>query len=149
MAIGRLQLDFHRHVVAGHDHFRAAQQLGRAGHVGRAEVELRTIAGEERRVTAALFLGQHVDFGLELRVRRDRLRGSASTWPRSRSSFFNAAEQHADVVAGLAFVQRLVERFDAGDDGGLVRLEADDLDRVADLAPCRARYGRCRPCRDP
>ena len=30
---------------------------------------------------------------------------------------FDAAQQHADVVAGLAFVQRLVERFDAGDDG--------------------------------
>jgi hypothetical protein len=27
-----------------------------AGHVGRAEVELRTVVGEERRVTAALFL---------------------------------------------------------------------------------------------
>jgi hypothetical protein len=38
-----------------------------AGHVGGAEVELRTVVVEERRVTATLFLGQDVDLGLELR----------------------------------------------------------------------------------
>ena len=37
--------------------------------VGGAEVELRTIAIEERGVTAALFLGQDVDLALELGVR--------------------------------------------------------------------------------
>ena len=59
-------------VVAGHEHLGAAGKLDAAGHVRRAEVELRPVAGEERRVTAALFLGQDVDLGLELRVRRDR-----------------------------------------------------------------------------
>ena len=44
------------------------------GHVRRAEVELRPVAVEERRVTAALFLLQHVHLGLELRVRGDRAR---------------------------------------------------------------------------
>jgi hypothetical protein len=56
-----------------------------AGHVGGAEVELRPVVGEERRVTAALLLGQDVGLGLELGVRRDRAR-LASTWPRSTSS---------------------------------------------------------------
>ena len=34
-----------------------------AGHVGGAEVELRTVVVEERRVPAALVLGQDVDLG--------------------------------------------------------------------------------------
>src|SRR5690242_21555157 len=47
-----LQLD----VVARHHHLRALRQLRRSGHVRGAEVELRTIAIEERRVTPTLFL---------------------------------------------------------------------------------------------
>src|SRR4249920_3738823 len=42
------QLDRHRDVVAGHDHLGALGKLHHAGHVGRPEVELRTIIGEER-----------------------------------------------------------------------------------------------------
>ena len=45
-----------------------------AGHVGRAEVELRPVALEERRVAPALFLLEHVHLGLEVRVRLDRAR---------------------------------------------------------------------------
>jgi hypothetical protein len=37
-----------------------------AGHVGGAEVELRTVVVEERRVTTALFLRQHVDSAVNL-----------------------------------------------------------------------------------
>ncbi len=117
MAIGACSSTSIGHVVAGHDHFGAAQQLGRAGHVGGAEVELRAIAVEERRMTAAFFLGQHVNFRLELGVRRDAL-GSRQHLAALEIFLFNAAQEHADVFAGLAFVQRLVERFDAGDDRG-------------------------------
>jgi hypothetical protein len=39
--------------------------------------------------------------------------GLHRTWPRSTSSRFNAAQQRADVVAGLALVQQLAEHFDA------------------------------------
>ena len=60
------------HVVARHDHLGAFRQHHFARHVGRAEVELRTVVGEERRVTAALVLRQDVDLGLEVRVRLDR-----------------------------------------------------------------------------
>jgi len=51
----------------------AAEQLGDTRHVGRAEVELGLVAGEERRVTAAFFLGQDVHLSGELRVRGDAL----------------------------------------------------------------------------
>src|SRR5881296_40443 len=68
------ELDRHLDVVARHDHLRALGQVGDAGHIGRAEVELGPISGEERRVAAALLLLEDVDLGLELGVRSDRSR---------------------------------------------------------------------------
>ena len=68
------QLNRHRDVVARHHHFHAFRQFNRTRHVRRAEVELRTIALEERRVTTTFVLAQHVHFSRELRVRRDRAR---------------------------------------------------------------------------
>src|SRR5919205_2257426 len=50
------QLDLHLRVVARHDHLLALRQLDRARPVRRAEVELRPVAVEERRVAAALLL---------------------------------------------------------------------------------------------
>ncbi len=50
------------------------------------------------------------------------------------SSRFDTAEQAADVVAGLALIQGLVEHFDAGDrSSSRASVETDDLDFVADL----------------
>src|SRR5213080_3170790 len=66
------ELDLHLDVVAGHDHLDALGQLGHARHVGGAEVELRAVAREERRVAPALLLLEDVHLGLELGVRRDR-----------------------------------------------------------------------------
>src|SRR6185503_6632025 len=63
------QLHVHGGVVARHDHLGAAGQGHDARHVRGAEVELRAVVVEERRVTAALVLGQDVDLALELRVR--------------------------------------------------------------------------------
>ena len=63
MAMGVISVHLHVDVVAGHDHFNAIGQLDVAGNVGGAEVELRTIAVEERGMTAAFFLGQDVDTG--------------------------------------------------------------------------------------
>src|SRR6516165_440345 len=68
----RDQRNFTAHVVARHHHLDALLELHVSGYVGGAEVELRTIAREERRMPAALFLGQNVSLRLELRVRRDR-----------------------------------------------------------------------------
>src|SRR4029450_6751227 len=53
----RTEAEGHLDGVAGHDHLPPLGQVRRAGHVGRAEVELRAVAGEERRVAAALVLG--------------------------------------------------------------------------------------------
>src|SRR5262249_26086657 len=126
----RDELDGHRDVVARHDHLRAFGQLAGAGLVRRAHVELRTIVGEERRVTAALLLLQDVDLTLELLVRRDRAR-LAEDLPALDIVLFDAAEEDADVVAGAALVEELPEHLDAGD-RGLARLaEADDLDLFA------------------
>src|SRR4051812_8975872 len=68
------QLDRHLDVVARHDHLRAFRKVGDAGHIGGAEVELRPVAVEERRVAATLFLLQAIHLSGELRVRRDRAR---------------------------------------------------------------------------
>src|SRR5438270_2991997 len=62
------QLDAQVHVVARHHHFGALGENHLTGDVGRPEVELRTIIGEERRVTAAFVLRQDVDFSLEVGV---------------------------------------------------------------------------------
>jgi hypothetical protein len=60
----------------------------------------------------------------------------------------DAAEQQPTLSPAWPLVEQLAEHFDAGD-GGLRRvvLEADDLDFVAHLRPCRARYGRWPRCR--
>src|SRR5206468_2027775 len=98
----------------------------------RAEVELRAIALEERGVPSALFLGEDVHLGLELRVRRDRA-GLREHHAALDVLLVDAAEQEADVVARLAAVEQLAERFDAGDDRLLVRAESDQRDFLADL----------------
>src|SRR5215213_8252124 len=124
------QLDRHLDVVSRHNHLRPLGEVGDAGHVGRAEVELRTVTREERRVTTALLLFQAVDLGFELRVRRDRAR-LAEYLAALDLLALGAAQQGADVVAGLALVEQLAEHLDAGDDRRRRVLHADDLDFVA------------------
>jgi len=68
------QLDLHRDVVTRHKHLYAFRQRCHASHVGRPEVELGTIATEERGVTSTLLLRQNVGLRLELGVRGDRTR---------------------------------------------------------------------------
>src|SRR5499427_10518068 len=62
------QLDLHVRVVARHDHLLALRELDRAGHVGGAEVELRPVVVEERRVPPTLVLREDIDLALELGV---------------------------------------------------------------------------------
>ena len=99
--------------------------MERAGDVRRPDVELRTIAVEERRVAAALFLRQHVDRRLELRVR-----GNRPALGQHLSAldffFFRAAQQDADVVARGALVElevrELLSKYNyAGDDAPVIR----------------------------
>ena len=86
-----------------------------AGHVRRADVELRAVVGEERRVTAALFLLEDVDLAHELLVRRDRAR-LREHLAALDLVLLDAAEQAADVVARLALVEQLAEHLDARHD---------------------------------
>src|SRR4051812_11268588 len=124
------ELDRHLDVVAWHDHLRALGQVGDAGHVGRAEVELGPIAGEERRVAAALLLLEDVDLGLELGVGGDRP-GLAEHLPALDVLALGAAQQAADVVAGHALIEDLAEHLDAGHDRRGRVGDAEDLDVVA------------------
>src|SRR3569833_2767935 len=126
------QLDGDRHVVARHDHFLVLRQLDRAGDVGRAEVELRTVVVEERRVTAAFVLRQDVHLAREVRVRLDRTR-LAQHLAALDVFALRAAQQDTDVVARLALVQQLAEHFHARAGRLLSRRDADDLDFLADL----------------
>src|SRR5690606_26721165 len=122
----------HLHVVARHHHLHALRQLAGAGDVGGAEVELRAIPLEERRVAAALVLRQHVDLGLELGVRLDRTR-LAQPLAALDVVTLGAAQQQAGVVARLALVEQLAGHLHAGDRGLDRRTDADDLDFLAHL----------------
>src|SRR5262249_47438623 len=84
-------------------------------------------------VPAAFFLGQHIDLALELGVRSDRA-GLGQYLAALQVGAFDAAQQHADVVARGAVFQGLVEHLDAGYHG-LARLlhQADDFDFLPDL----------------
>src|SRR3546814_31147 len=96
-------------------------------------------------MTAALFLRQDVGFSHELLVRLDRTR-LAQDLATLDAVTVNAANQRADVVAGLALVEQLAEHFNAGHRRLRGVLDADDLDFFANLAADRARGGqhRCR-----
>ena len=108
------QLDRHLGVVAGHDHLGALGQGHDAGDVGGAEVELRAVVVEERRVPATLVLGQDVDLRLELGVRGDRA-GLHDDLAALDVLALGATKEQTDVLAGLALVEQLAEHLDAGD----------------------------------
>src|SRR4029077_912134 len=126
------QLDRHGDIVAGHHHLGALRQLHHAGHVGGAEVELRTVVAEERGVAAALLLGKDVGLCLELGVRLDRawLGQHLATL---HSFTIHAAQQAADIVAGLTLIEQLAEHLDARHYGLGRRPDADDLHLLTDL----------------
>src|SRR3984893_1702205 len=105
------QLDLHRDVVARHHHLRALRQMHRAGHIGRAEIELRPVIAEKRRVPPALLLGQDVGLALKAGVRRDRARRRQHLAALDLLAL-GAAQQRPDIVARLALVQELAEHLD-------------------------------------
>src|ERR1700679_2994256 len=109
----RYQLHHDLDAVPGHPHLRPLRQLHRSRHVRRAKVELRPVPLEERRVPPALFLAQHVHFGLKLRVRRDRAR-LAQHLPALHFLTLRAAQQHPHVVSRLPLVQQLAEHLPPG-----------------------------------
>ncbi|CAI9001995.1 Anti restriction protein [Pseudomonas sp. IT-P218] len=107
----------HLNVVTWHYHFNAFWQLAVTGHVSSTEVELWTVAFEERSVTAAFFLAQNVNFCGELGVRLNR------TWLNQNLTTLNvvtlgATQQNAAVLASTTFVEQLAEHLNTGAGGG-------------------------------
>src|SRR3954453_23862189 len=107
------ELDRHLGVVARHDHLGALGEGHHAGHVRRAEVELRAVVVEERRVPAALVLREDVDVRLEVRVRRRGARLDDDLAALVVLAL-DATQEQTDVLAGLALVEQLAEHLDAG-----------------------------------
>src|SRR5690554_689808 len=101
---GNNQLD----VVARHDHFHAFGQFAGTGHVSGTEVELRTVALEERGVTTTFVLAQYVDFGFELGVRLDGARLGQNLTTLNVFTL-GTTQQNTNVLTGTAFVQQLAE----------------------------------------
>src|SRR5207302_10029502 len=126
------ELDLHVDVVAWHHHLGALGQLDLAGHVRGADVELRAVPLEERRVAAALLLGEDIDARVELGVRLDRA-GLGQHLAALDLLALDAAQQAADVVTRLAGVQQLVEHFHAGHHRLARVVDADHLDLFVDL----------------
>src|SRR5215475_12747040 len=126
----RDQLDLHRDVVTGHHHLHALRQVRHSCHVRRPEVELRTVAAEERRVSPALLLRQDVGLGLELRVRRDRA-GLGYHLPTLDLLPVHPAQQQPDVVSGAALVEQLLEHLHSRHHRRARVADPDDLHRLA------------------
>ena len=84
-------------------------------------------------MTAALILGQNVHLAGELGVGMDGA-GLGQNLTALDLGLGNAAQQGADVVAGLSVVQQLVEHLDTGN-GGLALLigQTDDLDLLVQI----------------
>src|SRR5690554_2486128 len=103
----------HFHVVARHYHFYAFRQLAKTGHVSGPEVELRTVALEERSMTAAFFFGQYVHFTLELGVRLDGVRLTQNLTTLNVVTL-GTTQQNTNVLTSTTFVEQLAEHFNAG-----------------------------------
>ena len=80
----------------------------------------------------ALLLGQDVDLGVELGVGLDAARLGHDLAALDLVAL-DAPQEAADVVAGPALVEQLLEHLDPGDDDLAGGLDPDDLDLVADV----------------
>src|SRR6266850_3226933 len=130
----RVKLHPDRDVVPGHHHLRPFRQLHRARHVRRPKVKLRTVPLEERRVSPALLLRQHVHLRLELRVRRDRARLRQHLAP-LHVVLPRPPQETPDVVPRLTLVQQPAEHLHASHHRLRRRLDPDDLHLVPRVNP--------------
>ncbi|CAI8735735.1 Anti restriction protein [Pseudomonas marginalis] len=116
-------------VIAWHYHFNAFWQLAVTSHVSSTEVELWTVAFEERSVTTAFFLAQNVNFCGELGVRLNR------TWLNQNLATLNVVtlgttQQNAAVLASTTFVEQLAEHFNTSADSVGSVTQTNDFQRI-------------------
>src|SRR3989338_7693734 len=126
------QSDSHLDVVTWHYHLNAFRQFAVTSYVSSTEVELRTVAFEERSVTTAFFFAQHIHFCSEggVRLNRTRLDQNLDTL---YVVTLGAAQQNAAVLASTTFIEQLAEHFNTGT-GGLGGItQTNDLDFFLDL----------------
>src|SRR5471032_2717025 len=126
------QGDNHFDVVAWHYHFNAFRQFAVTSHVSSTEVELWTVAFEERSVTTAFFFAQHVHFSFELGVRLNR------TWLNQNLATLNVVtlgttQQNAAVLASTTFVEQLTEHFNTGAGGDGSVTQTNDFQWILNL----------------
>src|SRR3990167_2499780 len=122
----------HLNVITWHYHFNAFRQFAVTGHVSGTEVELWTVAFEERSVTTAFFFAQHVHLSGELGVRLNRTRLNQNLATLNVFTF-GTAQQHAAVLASTTFVEQLAEHFNTSTGGGDGVFQTNDFDRLLDL----------------
>src|SRR6266571_3267717 len=122
----RDQLNHQTDIVPRHHHLGSAWQLCYSGDVRGPQIKLWTISLEERRMPPAFFLRQDVYLSLELGVRCDR--SALGQHHAALDIFFrDAAQKQSGIVARHAFVQLLLEHFDARHDRLSRLAEADNL----------------------
>ena len=109
-----------------------SSRLTTRGYVSCSKIKLRTIAIKERGMTATLFLAEDITLGLELGMRSDRLR-CGQNLPAFDLLALNAAQQGADIIAGLTFVKKFPEHLNTGTGGLGSRSDTDYLNLIANM----------------
>src|SRR3989344_5316387 len=112
--------------IARHNHFHTSRQNHFAGNIRSSDIELRFISFKEWRVPSAFFFAKHIDFRFKFRVRSNRTR-LGNDLAAFHVLLFQTAKQNTDVVAGSAFVQQLIEHFNAGYHGFRSWLKANNF----------------------
>ena len=129
IAIGSDQGNGHLNIVARHNHFGASRQFNITSHVSGTEVELRTVAFEERSVTTAFILGQNVNFRFELGVRVYRT-GNGQNLSALNFVTLGTTQQNTNILTSTAFVQQLAEHLNTGTSGLGGLFDTNDFDFV-------------------
>src|SRR5205809_938416 len=128
----RDQLNHQLYVVSGHHHLGARGKLCHSGDIRRAQIKLRAISLEERRVPSAFFFRQNVNLSFELGVWRDR-----TTFRQHHATlhfiFADTAQQKSSIVSRHAFIELLLEHLHAGDHRLSGLAEADDFNFFSHL----------------
>ncbi|CAB4918035.1 unannotated protein [freshwater metagenome] len=123
------EFNSHLGVITRDTHFRARRKRDLTSHIGRTEIELRTVVREERLMTAAFFLGQNIGLSFELGMRSDRTRLSEHL---TTLNFFllRSTKKRTNVVSSATLIEKLAEHFNTSTRGLLRRLNTNDFDFI-------------------